>query len=340
MAMQVSKEARAIVKSDPPFHVLHINAAWTELSGVPQEAADGIPLSEVLRILPSQFEHFYDLIASCIEGQAGSAVLVTQCPTTPDQPALVYLKMYPLTSSSETTITHFLGIYTDLPLSILEKEALVAHCKNVAMYAATNNNIPIPLELSCLDVSSSYQQAIPTPISLPFSFNPESNRFIDNTVVPAIAEKIDGGKRKSNVLTSSGRTNNIDILGLPSNFKGVGCGTNSSDYIASSSCHYFNTNDMSEKVSTQFTESKIDSGQDSNSFDSVSGGTPDSACAHKKSEKTMDDSMAAIPVPTMPTIPPVTHANKRFKSDRTGSNALQKSGATIEFENIYFSYNL
>ncbi len=37
MALQPSKESRAIMKSDPPlFPVLHINAAWTELSGIPQ----------------------------------------------------------------------------------------------------------------------------------------------------------------------------------------------------------------------------------------------------------------------------------------------------------------
>ena len=40
-------QARAIMATDPPFPVLHINAAWTELSGISQV----IPL-QLLLLLP------------------------------------------------------------------------------------------------------------------------------------------------------------------------------------------------------------------------------------------------------------------------------------------------
>ena len=147
--------------------------------------------------------------------------------------------------------------------------------------------------------------------------------------------------------SNSGRMDNSDILGLPSNFKGVSCGgNNEGDYVSSSSCQYFNTNDMSERVSTQFTESKIDSGQDSNSFDSVSGGTPNTNNSPKMFEKKDDggtndsssdgtNTAANNSIPAPPT-PPVQHSNKRFKSDRTGTNVRPKPGAA----NVYFSYNL
>ena len=72
-----------------------------------------MPFTEVLRLMPSQFEHLYAMVGRCVAGQVGSEVLITQCPFAPEQPSLVYLKMFPLTSNSDATITHYLG--TRLP---------------------------------------------------------------------------------------------------------------------------------------------------------------------------------------------------------------------------------
>ena len=68
-----------------------------------------MPFTEVLRLMPSQFEHLYAMVGRCVAGQVGSEVLITQCPFAPEQPSLVYLKMFPLTSNSDATITHYLG---------------------------------------------------------------------------------------------------------------------------------------------------------------------------------------------------------------------------------------
>ena len=316
MAMQNSKEARAIVCSDPPFPVLHINAAWTELSGVSQEKAEAIPLSEVLKILPSQFEHFYDLIANCIEGQAGSAVLITQCPFTPDQPTLVYLKMYPLTSSSETTVTHFLGIYTDLPLSVVEKKALLLHCKNAALNATSTGSIQLPVSLNSNQSSvllPSFQPALP--MLLPLTFNPESNRFVDKQQQDSSQKS----SQQSHCSSMSKSDDNNDLIGLkmnelPSNFKGVTYNGDCKigDELASASAsQYFNTNELCERVMPNFgTGSKVDCGPDStSSFGSGSGNLSGDSSDLPKMFK---EPVASLPMQQ--------HANKRYKSDRTGVN--------------------
>lgn len=244
MALQGSKEARAIMKSDPPFPVLHINAAWTELSGIPQSEAEDMPLSEVLRLMPSQFENLYALVAKCSAGQAGSAVLITHCAISPEQPALVYLKMLPLTSNTEATITHFLGIHTDLPLSVVEKKALLLHCKSTAQ------NVVFPSSsgaaLGVISVPQEFHQAKPMPIM----FSGSDNRFHDLkkadefSAESSSSERISGG-------SSSKKSSNFAHSDLPSNFHGVHAsrGSRASSEGSSGNAHsFFDTNAQSERV--------------------------------------------------------------------------------------------
>jgi hypothetical protein len=61
MAIQISKEARAIIRADPPFSIMHVNEAWTYLSGVPQGETESRPLSDSLRLHASQEEQIYIL---------------------------------------------------------------------------------------------------------------------------------------------------------------------------------------------------------------------------------------------------------------------------------------
>ena len=78
------------------------------------------------------------MAADCSIGRAGSAVLMTRDLVDPLQPALVYLKLYPLTGTSGgDIITHFLGVQIDLPLVQAEKEALLAHCSFTATASTT-----------------------------------------------------------------------------------------------------------------------------------------------------------------------------------------------------------
>jgi hypothetical protein len=63
----------------------------------------------------------YTLAADCSVGSAGSAILMTYSRLGQGEPALVYLKLFPLTGSSDV-VSHFLGVQIDLPLTPGERE--------------------------------------------------------------------------------------------------------------------------------------------------------------------------------------------------------------------------
>jgi hypothetical protein len=86
----------------------------------------------VLRLHPSQEEQLYALVADCAIGRPGSAILMTRSSADPSQPALIYLKAYPLTSSNGDAVTHFLCVLADLPLMLAERVALLNHCGSFA----------------------------------------------------------------------------------------------------------------------------------------------------------------------------------------------------------------
>jgi hypothetical protein len=209
-----------------------------------------MPFCDVLHLMPSQFEQLYALVAKCLVGQAGSAVLVTQCPVTPEQPALIYLKMFPLTSNTETTITHFLGIHTDLPLSVIEKKALLSHCKTATMNAGraaasssigSHNSIPGGFPSNLLPIDYQTLQSIPAMPAMtkpmPIVFNQTNNRFEQN--MSEYESKPPMGYSNSN-----SKYNRSD---LPSNFHGVSYSANGLHHPDKASI-YFNTNDKSEHI--------------------------------------------------------------------------------------------
>ena len=55
------RKARAIIKAEPPFAIMHINEPWTALSGLSQAEAEGRPLSDSLRLHSSQVTSLYPL---------------------------------------------------------------------------------------------------------------------------------------------------------------------------------------------------------------------------------------------------------------------------------------
>jgi hypothetical protein len=93
MALQPSREARAIIKAEPPFAMMHVNEPWTNLSGLRQSDVEGRPLSDVLRLHATQEEQMYALAADCSIGRAGSAILMTHNRLSPTEPSLIYLKV-------------------------------------------------------------------------------------------------------------------------------------------------------------------------------------------------------------------------------------------------------
>jgi hypothetical protein len=56
--LSLSLQARAIIKAEPPFAIMHINEPWTALSGLSQAEAEGRPLSDSLRLHSSQARHW------------------------------------------------------------------------------------------------------------------------------------------------------------------------------------------------------------------------------------------------------------------------------------------
>ena len=71
----------------------------------------------------------YALAADCSIGSAGSAILMTHSRTSQGEPALIYLKLFPLTGESDM-VSHFMGVQIDLPLSSAERDALLTHCSS------------------------------------------------------------------------------------------------------------------------------------------------------------------------------------------------------------------
>ena len=130
MALQPSREARAVIKAEPPFALMHVNEAWMEMAGtssfpgVGSNGGDGgggngggnggtggrsgggmggsssgpsgrmeTSLCDALRLHPSQEEQLYTLAADCSIGRAGSAILMTRCLVDPSHPALICFKV-------------------------------------------------------------------------------------------------------------------------------------------------------------------------------------------------------------------------------------------------------
>ena len=74
----------------------------------------------------------YALAADCSVGSAGSAILMTHSRTVQGEPALIYLKLFPLTGDTDM-VSHFMGVQIDLPLSAAEKDALLTHCSSTVV---------------------------------------------------------------------------------------------------------------------------------------------------------------------------------------------------------------
>ena len=52
-------QARAIIKAEPPFAIMHVNEPWTAMSGLTQSEADGLPLGTSLRLHSTQVRMLY-----------------------------------------------------------------------------------------------------------------------------------------------------------------------------------------------------------------------------------------------------------------------------------------
>ena len=80
----------------------------------------------------------YALAADCSIGSAGSAILMTHSRAAQGEPALIYLKLFPLTGDSDM-VSHFMGVQIDLPLSAPERDALLTHCSSSAGLSQNQN---------------------------------------------------------------------------------------------------------------------------------------------------------------------------------------------------------
>jgi hypothetical protein len=72
-------QARAIIKAEPPFAIMHINEPWTALSGLSQAEAEGRPLSDSLRLHSSQVRHWsFNYAHSCNHIESWASVILCQ----------------------------------------------------------------------------------------------------------------------------------------------------------------------------------------------------------------------------------------------------------------------
>ena len=139
MALQPTREARAIIRCHPPHHMaIHVNEAWTLLLGHTQSEAEGIPLTRILRVDPSQYGLLNSLSREVAAGRPGSAIVISggegtrallyvkvMNVTLPHTVNEVFTQMFPLTGDSDI-ITHFLVVVCDLPLSEDEQQSIYA----------------------------------------------------------------------------------------------------------------------------------------------------------------------------------------------------------------------
>lgn len=126
MALLPSKEIRAILYAKEPFPIVHINEAWTTLYNLPQSKAEGLPLCDIIAAPKPQTDQLLVLANECAAGKPVSAVVLVHNRTDPTEPALIYLKIFPLTGGMKS-ITHLLVVQTDLPLLPAEVEAVRQH---------------------------------------------------------------------------------------------------------------------------------------------------------------------------------------------------------------------
>lgn len=126
MALLPSKEVRAIVHAKAPYPVVHINEAWSRMYNLHQSKAEGLPLSDIIAAPKPQMDQLTVLANECAAGKPVSAVALVHNRNDPSEPALIYVKIFPLASGMKT-ITHLLVVQTDLPLLPAEVQAVRQH---------------------------------------------------------------------------------------------------------------------------------------------------------------------------------------------------------------------
>lgn len=91
--------------------------------GHSQSEAEGISLSKILRVDPSQQSLLQNLSRDVSSGRPGSVIVISGVDMA--HRALLYVKMFPLTGDSDA-VTHFLVVVCDLPLTAAEHDNMFA----------------------------------------------------------------------------------------------------------------------------------------------------------------------------------------------------------------------
>ena len=126
MALLPSNEVRAIVYAKHPFPVVHVNEQWSKLYNLPQSSVEGRPFCDVIAAPQPQAEQLLILANECATGKPVGAVALVHSRLQPTEPALIYLKLFPL-ARSDKAISHLLVVQTDLPLLPAEAQAVRQH---------------------------------------------------------------------------------------------------------------------------------------------------------------------------------------------------------------------
>eukprot|EP01039_Chlorochromonas_danica_P005889 gene5889-6484_t len=113
MALQPSNEPRAVMKAvGGSFAMLHVNLAWTQLTGLPQSEAEGRSFQNFANMFTPTVDILMAVANGCTAGKAGSALVPLHAMrnTQSQTQQLGYIKMIPLSADLENA-SHILVIF-------------------------------------------------------------------------------------------------------------------------------------------------------------------------------------------------------------------------------------
>ena len=151
MALQPSKEPRIIVRTDPPYTVVHSNDAWHKVKGIkPHDSSQTIYATDALNAAagPENPLHILQmLIAAVCSGRPVSSIIRVLTGDSGPSPSvrnpavgLNYIKVLPLSDRGDQ-ISHALLSIVDIPLNTPEAEHLLR--SNLHRTASVHSTAPV-----------------------------------------------------------------------------------------------------------------------------------------------------------------------------------------------------
>lgn len=111
-ALVPSTEARVLTRAIEPFHIEHVNDAWTRLCGFSNEESRGKTLG-MIQGHATDKEAVNDLVSLLREGESVDAVLVNYHKL--GRKFNNHLSINPVICAKSQEVTHFIGVLKEIP---------------------------------------------------------------------------------------------------------------------------------------------------------------------------------------------------------------------------------